>query len=460
MIRYRTLFQVDISHDYFLSRGDQVLESLPPADRAALGGLYSIGDFLQIEPDAASELRLRGHKMLFRRTATGFLVAVQLDVSAPDIRPAVPPAADFALSFAVKAADPSFANYTEFGSGASQFLRFSNASQNRVADLNFLSLRTPAFSATRRYLAGDTRAVPNGSTFDLFVALRDTGPSVTPVAADWRRIPADTFDTTASYQAGDIVLSGNQLFRALVNAPGTNLTDATRWQPAGTLGNQYAGAPDVVDLAGALFEIDVGSAALAAATVRVLRAGQALPVSLQEFAAGQGTLTRLQVDLRGLPPGPYSLEVLDAALLPVPGAGGDVYLSPQALAESWLGVIDIGLSSGDFALFNGDGTLHDVRYALRFLNRATRWRYLFPLAQAVGTGAEVALEAGSDRRLVTAAPRLLTRFGSGVRLQADDAATNTVSEEILLPRPEPNRIRRENAEWFSETHLPNLNLGP
>jgi hypothetical protein len=101
-----------------------------------------------------------------------------------------------------------------------------------------------------------------------------------------------------------------------------------------------------------------------------------------------------------------------------------------------------------------------VRYALRFLNRATRWRYVFPAAQAVGAGAEVALEVGSDRLLVTPSPRPLTRFGSGVRLQADVAATTTVSEEILLPLPEPNRIRRQNAEWFSETHLPNLTVGP
>ena len=60
---------------------------------------------------------------------------------------------------------------------------------------------------------------------------------------------------------------------------------------------------------------------------------------------------------------------------------------------------------------------------LRFLNRATRWRYIFPSAQQVGTGAEVAVEAGNNRILVTPAPRPLTRFGIGSRLQADSAAT-------------------------------------
>jgi hypothetical protein len=97
---------------------------------------------------------------------------------------------------------------------------------------------------------------------------------------------------------------------------------------------------------------------------------------------------------------------------------------------------------------------------LRFLNRASRWRYIFPSAQAVGTGADVAVEAGNTRVLVTAAPRPLTRFGTGARLQADSAATPSVSEEILLPAPEATRLRRQSAQWFSETYVPNFTVGP
>jgi hypothetical protein len=460
MIRYRTLFQVDITHDYFLSRGDVVLEAQPGRARNALGTLYSVDQFLRIEPDAATREVLSGHRMLFRQTPGGFLVGVQLDPSAPDIRPAVPPVDGFSLSFTLRSTDGRFANYTELGAAESSFLRFSNGSMNRVVDSNFLSLRTAGFDALRRYVAGETRALANGPTFDLFVALRDTGPSATPVAADWRRIPADTFDAAATYQAGDVVLSVNRLFRALVDSPGADLTNAAQWQPAGVLANQYAGSLDAALLAGALFDLDLAAASLPQATIRIFRVGQTTPSSEQTFVASQGVLGRVQVDLRGLVPGRYDIEVFDGLLVPVAGAGGPIYLSPAARAEGWLGVIDIGLGTGAFALLNGDGTLSSVRYALRFLNRATRWRYVFPAAQAVGAGAEVALEVGSDRLLVTPSPRPLTRFGSGVRLQADVAATTTVSEEILLPLPEPNRIRRQNAEWFSETHLPNLTVGP
>lgn len=460
MIRYRQCFRVDIAHDYFLSRGDVVSEAQNEATRLALAREHSVRRYLEIVPDQATEAMLGGHRMIFRATDTGFFVAVRLAEGVPDIRPAIPPAADFSLTFALKLRDPRFANYTELGPSGSEFRLFGNDSLNNVAGINYLSRPTPAFDNTRRYEAGETRAQSSGGTFDLFVALRDTGPSATPVAADWRRIPTDTFDPATTYQSGDVVLSANQLFRAVVNGPGGNLNNPADWQGIGVLGNQYAGAADLRDVAGSLFMLDVSPAALPQATIRVFRGASATPATEQTFDAEQGALSTVQVDLRGLSPGAYRIDVLDGSLTLVPALTRAIYLSPAALAQGWFGAIQIGLGSGDFALFNANGTLRGPAYSLRFLNRATRWRYIFPAAQSVGAGAEVALEAGSDRRVVTAAPRALTRFGGGVRIQADNTGTPTISEEVLLPLPEPHRIRRQNAEWFSETHLPNLTVGP
>jgi hypothetical protein len=460
MIRYRPLFEVAISHDYFLSRGATVFEAQRAAEQSALMASFPLGQILDVFPDEASCARLAGHRMIFRPSDTGFMVAVQLDGSAPDIRPAIPPAADFNLTFVLRVKDARFANYTELGAEGSGFVRFGNDSQNTVAGVNYLSRRVAAFDPARRYVAGDTRIQPAGPTFDLFLALRDTGPSAAPVAADWRRIPADTFDAAVSYQAGAIVLSANQIFRAQVNSPGTNLNNPADWQPAGLLGNQYVSTADNALQVTRLFNLDLGAAALPQATVRVFRANETTVASEQTFVAGQGVLGQVQIDLRTLAPGPYRLEVLDGGLVVVPGPGGPIYLAPAARMEGWFGVIDIGLGTAGFALLNGDGTLRAPRYALRFLNRSTRWRYIFPAAQTAGTGADVAPEAGSDRILVTAAPRPLTLFGAGSRLQADDAATPAVSEEVLLPAPEANRIRRQNAEWFSEIHVSNLTVGP
>ncbi len=458
MIRYRPLFHVEIAHDYFLSHGDVVLEANADADRAALTSLYAVNDFLSVYPDDTTVSTLAGHKMLFKATASGFTVAVQLDPSATEIRPLVPPSPDFRLRFVLRLTDNRFANYTELGPADTGFYRFGNDSQNQTAGVSFLSTRVPAFSATRRYVAGEVRAQAAGATFDLFLALRDTGPAPAPVPADWRRIPPDTWSAAATYLTGAIVLLSNQLFRALVDNPGTDLTNAAEWQPVGVLGNQYATVADTILPVSGLFNLDVSDAALALATVRVFASGVTVAATEQTFATAQGTLSQLQIDLRGFRPGPYRVEILNAAAVVVREVR--CFLSPQATTENWFGVIEIDRGTTDFALFNIDGTLRAPLYVLRFLNRATRWRYIFPSAQPVGLGAEVAPEGGDNRILVTATARPLTRFGVGSRLQADSAATPSVSEEILLPAPEVNLIRRQNAEWFSETHVPNFTVGP
>lgn len=459
MIRYRPLFHVDIAHDYFLSRGDVVFEAHADAQRAALASLYTVSDFLEIGPDERTVSALAGHKMIFKNTGSGFTVAVQLDPSAPDIRPLVPPPPDFRLTFALRLSDRRFANYTELGPiAAGFFYRFGNDSQNHTAGVNFLSSRVPAFSATRRYVAGEVRAQAAGTTFDLFLALRDTGPTAAPVPGDWRRIPSDTFSASTTYGTGAIVLFSNRLFRALVENPGTDLTDATDWQPVGVLGNQYATITDAILPVSGLFNLDISDTALAMAKVRTLPSGGTVVAREQTFTTAQGTLDQVQVDLRGLTPGRYRAEIVNAAGVVVRELS--CFVAPQAVAEKWFGVIEIGRGTADFALFNNDGTLRAPRYVVRFLNRATRWRYIFPSAQQVGTGAEVAVDPGNTRILVTPASRPLTRFGVGSRLQADSSAPPAVSEEILLPAPEVNRIRRQNAEWFSEIHVPNFTVGP
>ncbi len=280
----------------------------------------------------------------------------------------------------------------------------------------------------------------------------------TPAPADWKRIPSDTFSTTTAYRAGAIVLFSNQIYRARIDNPGTNLNTVTDWQLIGTLGNQYVTVTDSIQPVSGLLNLDISAATLPAATVRVFAAGATAAATEQTFSAPQATLSQIQVDLRGLTPGRYGVQVNDAAGTVAREAR--CFLSPQAIAGNWFGVIEIGHGTRDFALFNSDGTLRTPRYALRFLNRATRWRNIFPAAQAVGAGAEVAVEGGNNRVLVTPALRTLTRFGSGSRLQADSPATANVSEEILLPAPEVNSIRRQNAEWFSETQVPNYTVGP
>ena len=123
-------------------------------------------DCFRTRPDGDSRDRSRqgnrrdagGSQDDFPDHGVGFMVAVQLDASAPDTRPVVPPGKIFILSFAMRLEDVRFANYTDWVRSP-PFFRFGNDSLNRAAEVNFLSGRVAAF-VRGRYVAGEVRARP------------------------------------------------------------------------------------------------------------------------------------------------------------------------------------------------------------------------------------------------------------------------------------------------------------
>lgn len=449
-MRYGILFEVEIVHDHFLNLGSQVHEALDDEPAAALLRDYSLTALLDIRPTAETRRLLAGHLLLFKATGNGFRIGVRLDPDAVDDRPLVPQASDLRLRFSLSTTDIAFHNYTALAESAPGFYRFGNESANEATGGRFLSLPVAPFDAARRYEAGEVRAEAAGGVIDLFQAVRDTGPAATPVATDWQRIPPDTFNAATVYSSGAVVLAGNRLFRALVDGPGADLANAALWQPLGILANQYVTSADGRAVRPSLFDLDVSAAGLPQVTVRLTSPGAAAAAWEESFTAESGNLESVQLQLHRLEPGPYRLEVFDIALTVVAGLGSDIYLDDQAIRQAWLGVIEIGPGTGGLALLDGDGALRSPGYTLRFLNRPTRWRYIFPDPQTAGVGSEVATEGGDTRVLVTAEPRPLTRYGSGVRLQEDTL--------ILLPVPGVERIRRQADQWFSETHISNRTI--
>ena len=450
-MRFGVLFEVAVRHDYWLNLDAVVHEALPRQRQRAIERRHQPDGYLPIRPTTATRAVLAGHGLLFKQIPTGFLVGVELDGATT--RPRRPLESNAVLRFALRVADPRFFNYT--AGVPPRFHHFTNTSGAQHAAQLFLSRPVATHQASRAYTAGEVRAVPSGGITTLLQAITDTGPSPAPVPADWRTIPADTHDPTTTYQQGAIVLRANELFRALVNGPGTNLSDATQWSNAGSLANQYVTSNDQLPLRPRVFAVDVTSAAATVLELRVTRPGVATPVWQHRYQSDQ-TLDGLQADLRGLDDGRYRLEVLNSALVAQPGLSLDFYLSDRGVSEGWFGVIEIGLGAGAHALLDGTGQLRSPRFQLRFLNQASRWRYRFPATQPIGVGAEVAVDPLDDSVLVTPGPRPLTHVGGGVRLRADDTATTGVSERILLPQPDARVVRKQNNQWFSDVHLANL----
>lgn len=460
MTQYAVLFQVAVLHDYFLNRGGIVHEVLNPRQQAQIMEKYATTSFLTIAPTAKTVRTLAGHQMIFKTTATGFLVAVKLDPATSDHRPAIPLASDFCLSFSLQVHDACFFNYTALSGTSSAFYRFGNRSGNEATNGQFLSLRVPAFDANRRYEADEVYSEDSSGTINLFRALRDTGPSATPVVADWERIPPDTFDPTVSYTKDSVVLAVNRLYRALKDTPGNDLSNSADWRLVSTLANQYVTSADRVTVEPMLFNLELSHAALPQATVRVIKHGENIIAWENRYQSESGNLGTVQLDLRSLSPGTYRLEVLDRNLTVIPDLGFEFYLDSTAVRDRWFGILEIGLGSGNMVLLDTSGNLlvPHPRYQLRFLNRATRWRYHFPAPQSVGTGADVVPDSTDNRILITPLPRPMTCWASGIRLQADNPGTATVSEEVLLPEPTINQIRRQDAQWYSEIYLSNLPL--
>jgi hypothetical protein len=455
MSRFAELCSVAFEHGYHLNFDAIPYAALDNTRRGLLAQRFDVNRIFSIRPTAESLKTLAGYRMLYKTSGSGFLLAVEVNTSVPGSQALVPVDDDLRLSFAITLKDKQFFNYSALPTQSGGVFRFSNQSGNTVSG-NFLSRPVSDFDSGRSYEAGEIYFHPTAPNAGLFQALRDTGPAPTPVAADWERIPADTYDSGLNYPIGAVVLADDVIYRALISNPGTDLSDAAEWQVVSQLPNQHVTGDDYLPVHADQVSIDISAAAISEATVRIYRIDSSTVVHQQQFFADSADLDDLTIQLNHLRPGTYHLEVENSSNTVLADFNYDFYLSERALSEGWFGVIEIGIGAGSFALVDGTGQLANPQYNINFLNRSSRWRYIFPQPQTLGSGAQVVQEDSSGQVLVTNTPRPLTRSGSGIPLQADSLATPSVSEEVLLPQPNVNRIRYQASQWYSEVHMSNL----
>ena len=455
MSRYAQLFEVDLEHGYYLNFGTTPFNALGLDTQEFLATGYSVDQIFTLFPTRETIKTLAGHRMLVKNKGNGFLVAVELDPNIPGSQPLVPVDESLNLRFAIALKDKTFTNYTSLPTSNGGLFYFSNRSGNSAPG-NYLTRPVSNYDTSRAYEAGELYLNTVAPDEGLFQALRDTGPAGAPIPADWTQIPPDTYDASANYTAGSIVLADYVIYRALINNPGTDLNNAAEWESIDQLANQHVTADDYLPLHADKVELDVSSAGQSQVSALVYRLGESTAVWQQLFISDDGNLDVLPLYLSDLRAGAYHLEIRDNTDTVLTGFDYDFYLDPAALEQGWFGVIEIGAGSGDFALLDGVGELRNPTYSINFLSGPTRLRYIFPDSQPIGSGAQVVQEDSEGRVLVTSEPRPLTRYGGGVFLQADLPSTPTISEEVVLPKPRVNRIRHQDSQWFSEVHLSNL----
>lgn len=122
---YGLLFEVTFLHNYFLNNGEETFASMADADKEKMLQQFNTDAFTEITPTLETNIAIRNHKMLFKKTKTGFGVYIRVkatDESDPFIKVPI----DLNLKFLIKINDYQFENYTNLDFAFTQSYLFSN----------------------------------------------------------------------------------------------------------------------------------------------------------------------------------------------------------------------------------------------------------------------------------------------------------------------------------------------
>lgn len=120
---YELLFEITLPHNYFLNNGEVTFASMTNADKGKMLQQFDTDAFSTITPTLETNTVLRNHKMIFKKTKTGFGIYIKVkDESDPFIK--IP--SDLNLKFLIKINDYQFENYTNLDFARTQVYLFSN----------------------------------------------------------------------------------------------------------------------------------------------------------------------------------------------------------------------------------------------------------------------------------------------------------------------------------------------
>lgn len=139
---YKTLFNIDLLHAYFLDRGAKKYHATNPADELSTeekedaAQNYNLRDFMQVVPNQKTKAITKNYKLLVRHHKKGIRVlASALKVNTQEgldtverYSPIIELSDDLVLTFFIKATDAYFGNYTDIiGKKENQLYYFSNS---------------------------------------------------------------------------------------------------------------------------------------------------------------------------------------------------------------------------------------------------------------------------------------------------------------------------------------------
>lgn len=114
---YKTLFNINIHHAYFLDDGEAKFSSMSPPEKIEQLQRYRTSDYLKIIPTATTASVMRNYRMLLKPHKQGFRVlttALEKEIlTETKYSPIIDLDNDLTLTFAIHAKDIFFNNYTQ-----------------------------------------------------------------------------------------------------------------------------------------------------------------------------------------------------------------------------------------------------------------------------------------------------------------------------------------------------------
>lgn len=128
-INYKTLFEVNLYHDYFLDNGIDKFAAMYEEQRLVQLARYNVLDFLEIVPTLETQHKIVNQRMRLIKQPGGFRIMVSVEANpALPLLPTIPISDSFELRFMVKIKDEFFANYTDLPFESNRTYLFTNTS--------------------------------------------------------------------------------------------------------------------------------------------------------------------------------------------------------------------------------------------------------------------------------------------------------------------------------------------
>jgi len=395
---YAILFEVQLLHHYFLNSGTKHFSAMTAGEQAEMMLKYDVREVLDIVPTSECRKALERHRCIFKRTARGLIVGLKSEPgqNPQTTKPFIPITDDQLFTFHLHLKDFGFFNYTDLpltGNTGRLFL-FNNLKSGQAKGFPSLCAFPKTYDNALEYLPGDMAVDNNADPATLYTARLKTTAA-----------PAGSSDWLEEKKSDGLPMS-------------------------------YAGAADRYPMVRQQLRYRVKTADVEPEVVVRTMAGTEVGVKT-ELLPGQ--FRTVQLDLRGLPEGLYSLHAESADH----SYQDDLvfYLLQQQAPP--FAVLQLTVRSNDtnYDMLDEEGNLLAPSYVLRFRNRATHWRYIGKKFSAAS---------------VTAAPLPLTRFGfvDGVTVPDKDGAP--VDD---LPNPEVSMFKAEalavaaEKKFYSEIHI-------